>query len=186
MVQTTLPGLNSISDFKWLSQASQSGKMKNMETRKWFSFPEAIFVWLQSIQTVVNWSPGSTRRWFGSDCLATRSSLATPGTVARQNQHQLARLAEPQVAVQAIHWRHLGPLPPSHHLPRCLCCPVSLPAITDAGQLVGRAGTSRLATYTTGAGHLYHQALATYQGPGSGYPGAVSQFHHAPFQLTSF
>ena len=104
-----LPGLNSISDFKWLSQASQSGKMKNMETRKWFSFPEAIFVWLQSIQTVVNWSPGSTRRWFGSDCLATRSSLTTPGTVACQNQHQLARLAEPQVAVQAIHWRHLGP-----------------------------------------------------------------------------
>ena len=67
---------------------------------------------------------------------------------------------------------------------RCLCCPVSLPAITDAGQLVGRAGTSRLATYTTGAGHLYHQGLATYQGPGSGYPGAVSQFHHAAFQLT--
>ena len=43
----------------------------------------------------------------------------------------------------------------SFHLPRCLC-PVSLPAITDSGQLVGRAGTSRLATYTTGAGHLYH------------------------------
>ena len=138
-----LPGLNSISDFKWLSQASQSGKMKNMETRKWFSFPEAIFVWLQSIQTVVNWSPGSTRRWFGSDCLATRSPTR-PGNCCLLPESAPAGQAG-QGAPGGSSGHPLEAPGACCHLPRCLC-PVSLPAITDSGQLVGRAGTSRLAT----------------------------------------
>ena len=151
--------------------------MKNRETRKSFSFPEAIYVWLQSIQMAVNWSPGSTGGWFASDC------LATPGTVACQNQHQLARLPGPQVAVQAIHWRHLGP-------------PTTCPTMPLPGVITGHYGLGPVsrAGRNKPSGHLYYWGWPLIpsgfghlpQGPGSACPGAVSQFHHAPFQLTCF
>ena len=68
---------------------------------------------------------------------------ATPGTVACQNQHQLARLAEPQVAVQAIHWRHLGP-------------PTTCPAMP--GVITGHYGLGpvRRAGRNKPSGHLYY------------------------------
>ena len=121
--------------------------------------------------------------WSGSDCLATRRSLATPGNCCLPESAPAGQAGHCQAAPGGSSGHPLaapGASPPA----RCLC-PVSLPAITDSGQLVGRAGTSRLATYTTvqwplipsGSGHLP-------LGPGSDYPGAVSQFHHAAFQLT--
>lgn len=125
--------------------------MKNRETRKSFLFQKP-YMWLQSIQMAVNWCPGSTRGgllvivWPHQELLPARISTSWPGCPGPRWQFR------PSIGGT---W---GLLPPAR---RCLC-PVSLPAITDSGQLVGRAGTSRLATYTTGAGHLYHQGLATY------------------------
>ena len=150
--------------------------MKNRETRKSFLFQKP-YMWLQSIQMAVNWSPGSTGGWFASDC------LATPGTVACQNQHQLARLPGPQVAVQAIHWRHLGP-------------PTTCPTMPLPGVITGHYGLGPVsrAGRNKPSGHLYYWGWPLIpsgfghlpQGPGSACPGAVSQFHHAPFQLTCF
>ena len=111
------------------------------------------------------------------------TAMATPGNCCLPESAPAGQAGHCQAAPGGSSGHPLaapGASPPA----RCLCL-VSLPAITDSGQLVGRAGTSRLATYTTvhwplipsGSGHLP-------LGPGSGYPGAVSQFHHAAFQLT--
>ena len=84
--------------------------------------------------------------WSGSDCLATRRTLATPGNCCLPESAPAGQAGHCQAAPGGSSGHPLAaPGAPKPPPARCLC-PVSLPAITHPGQLVGRAGTSRPAT----------------------------------------
>ena len=110
--------------------------------------------WLQSIQMTVNWCPTSTRRWFGNDCLATKS------------HQELLLLPESAPAGQEAPGGSSGhPLKEpgaSYHLPPRRCPGV----ITGHYGLrpVSRAGRNKP------SGHLYYW----------GWPLILSGFGHLP------
>ena len=94
--------------------------------------------------------------WFGIDCLATPGNCWLPESSPAGSCSKCSR---PQVAVQAIHWRHLGP-------------PTTCPTMPLPGVITGHYGLGPVsrAGRNKPSGHLHYW----------GWPLILSGFGHLP------